>query len=998
MFEYDQNIMSHTLSISEERDAIINWKYFQYVTLLFTEIYLDKYFADKNQLLADLNEFVVKFNNLDDKTVPNEFSFQSDKFDVSDLNKVAIWSATGSGKTLLLHVNVKQYLHYANKHGNKNFNKVILVTPNEGLSNQHLKEFSDSNIKAELFSKSSGALFSGDMIEILEISKLAEESGDKTVAVDSFETNNLVLIDEGHRGASGDEWKKRRDQLSENGFAFEYSATFGQAISAATGSKKTKLLKEYSKAILFDYSYKFFYNDGYGKDYKILNIKEDNNDEYLRKYMTACLLGFYQQQLIFSENNKEMDKYQLAKPLWIFVGGSVTKSINKKEASDVVSIIKFISEFIKDSRASIEHIKQILAGTAGLQNELGNSIFANSFDYLKDSSLADISAVYNDILQKVFNTSLAGANVHIDNLKGIDGELGLRIGDTQDYFGVINVGDDAKLHKLCLEAGVLGMDKEFSSSLFKKINDKSSSINLLIGSKKFTEGWSSWRVSTMGLMNIGKGEGSQIIQLFGRGVRLKGYEMSLKRSSRLDEYQKTSGQTPKYISSLETLNIFGIRADYMQQFKEYLQEEGLPTNDGNFETITIPTINRYSQSRDKLRILKTKDGISENYKKNNITVLELTDVSKHLDINLDWYPKIQMLTSKTATNISSNNDEGLKLSVHNLAFVDWDKVYFEIQKFKNERSWYNLSITKENLISIMSNNEWYDISIPSIDLKAINFNRVFVWEEITIALLKKYTEKYYLGIKNKYLSNHIEITELEESHPNFTVEYTVKINETESDLIRNVKELKELVKSDGNLDTDFELSNSSFVGFNYDNHLFYPLLYMNERKFKEIAKVMPVQLNEGEKQFIDDLKNFHKINPDYFTGKKIHLLRNQSKTGIGFLTETKNFYPDFILWQVIGEKQYISFIDPKGIFMLKDVWNHPKINLSKTIKSEFQSKLDNKNTFLNSFIISNTSFKDVQYRNSPDDTIEDYHELNVYFQDEDKNTYIEKVMEKGLVE
>ena len=57
---------------------------------------------------------------------------------------------------------------------------------------------------------------------------------------------------------------------------------------------------------------------------------------------------------------------------------------------------------------------------------------------------------------------------------------------------------------------------------------------MLIGSKKFTEGWSSWRVSSMGLMNIGRGEGPEIIQLFGRGVRLRGYNTSLKRSRALD--------------------------------------------------------------------------------------------------------------------------------------------------------------------------------------------------------------------------------------------------------------------------------------------------------------------------------------------------------------------------------------------------------------------------------------------------------------------------------
>ena len=69
-------------------------------------------------------------------------------------------------------------------------------------------------------------------------------------------------------------------------------------------------------------------------------------------------------------------------------------------------------------------------------------------------------------------------------------------------------------------------------SLFADINNESSPVNILIGSKKFNEGWSSWRVSVMGLMNVGRSEGSEIIQLFGRGVRLKGFEYSLKRSSK----------------------------------------------------------------------------------------------------------------------------------------------------------------------------------------------------------------------------------------------------------------------------------------------------------------------------------------------------------------------------------------------------------------------------------------------------------------------------------
>ena len=110
--------------------------------------------------------------------------------------------------------------------------------------------------------------------------------------------------------------------------------------------------------------------------------------------------------------------------------------------------------------------------------------------------------------------------------------MALRLGAENEAFGVINVGNDAKLVKLCGENGLATGECQFSGSLFHQINQPQSKVHLLIGSKKFTEGWNSWRVSTMGLMNVGKSEGAQIIQLFGRGVRLKGYDLSLKRSDK----------------------------------------------------------------------------------------------------------------------------------------------------------------------------------------------------------------------------------------------------------------------------------------------------------------------------------------------------------------------------------------------------------------------------------------------------------------------------------
>ena len=145
-----------------------------------------------------------------------------------------------------------------------------MITPNEGLSKQHREEFELSNISANYFDKNSLSnapvqLTMNTMqgtnqdftVDIIEITKLAEEDGDKTIAVAAFETNNLILVDEGHRGTSGSndgKWITRRNAISSDGFCFEYSATFGQAVT-----KDEKLTQEYAKCILFDYSYKYFY-------------------------------------------------------------------------------------------------------------------------------------------------------------------------------------------------------------------------------------------------------------------------------------------------------------------------------------------------------------------------------------------------------------------------------------------------------------------------------------------------------------------------------------------------------------------------------------------------------------------------------------------------------------------------------------------------------------------------------------------------------------------
>lgn len=230
-----------------------------------------------------------------------------------------------------------------------------------------------------------------------------------------------------------------------------------------------------------------------------------------------------------------------------------------------------------------------------MKTKNGYSVFGNSFQELKHGYLVEddkqkfADAIYDGILSALFHSKISGAQLHIDIQKGGAEEIGLRVGNAP-YFGVISVGDAKELGKLLQTAGFHCEVKAFgTASLFATINSQDSTINILIGSKKFTEGWSSWRVSAMGLMNVGRSEGSEVIQLFGRGVRLKGYKYSLKRSKMLDAcYQETT--IPKGLSAIETLNIFGVRADYMEAFKSYLEDEGLPTNEIDYEKIVIPTM------------------------------------------------------------------------------------------------------------------------------------------------------------------------------------------------------------------------------------------------------------------------------------------------------------------------------------------------------------------------------------------------------------------------
>ena len=385
LVRYDDNIRKHLHAMNARRSEPITLRYFQHLAALYTEVFLDGYFNRRGETLRSLNEFVAEHK-------------VGERFSESDLKKLAFWMATGSGKTLIMHLNYRQFLHY----NNLPLDNVLLITPNEGLSDQHIEELTASDISCRRFNLDESGLVMGadDAVRVIEITKLVEQKqgGGVSVPVEAFEGNNLIFVDEGHKGSGGEAWRSFRDALGERGFTFEYSATFGQALTAARNDAPTL---EYGKAIAFDYSYRYFHGDGYGKDFRVLNLLEETTEEATETLLFGNLLSFYEQQCVFAAQAEELRPYHLERPLWVFVGSTVNAvySRNKQKRSDVLTVARFLHRVLSQPAWAIDTIEGLVGGESGLGAPDGRDVFEGRFTYLR-STRQPCAEIYQDILKR----------------------------------------------------------------------------------------------------------------------------------------------------------------------------------------------------------------------------------------------------------------------------------------------------------------------------------------------------------------------------------------------------------------------------------------------------------------------------------------------------------------------------------------------------------------------------------------------------------------------
>jgi len=602
--------------------------------------------------------------------------------------------------------------------------------------------------------------------------------------VDAFEGRNLVFVDEGHKGKGSEErvWARLRDALGSHGFTFEYSATFGQILS----EKDWTTMEEYAKSIVFDYSYKFFYNDHYGKDFRVMNVKKAPSlaqTDYSRVMFTANLLSFYQQLLSYQKNRDLAILHNLEKPLWIFVGATV-----QGESSDVALVTRFFREAVDGSLKDVA--RRILSGD--YLDDGGNDLFGDRFDELRKNVIEPrqmecehgsgnwLDALWDDLMQRVFH---GWGSLRVVQLSNAPGEFGLRVGENP-YFGVINVGQDSGLLRALKNNGFEPEKDVITSSLFEQIKETDSQINVLLGSRKFIEGWDTWRVSSMGLLNMGRGQGPQIIQLFGRGVRIKGKNMTLQRSGHPD------------LSNLETLFIYGIKANYLEQFLEAIRKEGV-----DYEEILVPIQARHQERWKELVVpvrstskpfeecvvlaLDAEENIMDDYYGETVAGGEEEEEQEDEEhggvagdrgtttVTLDLSPQISTYDGYRPRDLSSTTEAiaggQVKLGKGSTSpllwdeyadYVDWEAVYLEMLRFKASRGYWNLVFDVDSLKRIWKDNR-LTIYYPGFEVRSMK--DVADLRGVVTQGLKKYVDVFYSKQERHWKTKNMKPATLEEA-------------------------------------------------------------------------------------------------------------------------------------------------------------------------------------------------------------------------------------------
>jgi len=917
-------LKAYNTYLEAQKQNKVTLRYYQILAIYFTEVF---------------------FRNRDSK-----------EFEDFAKSALAYWMATGSGKTMIMHINVFQFIEH-----NKGFKdlEIIITTPGVNLIHQHEREVTP------LVEYLNEIHRNKIRFTIDTTSALLNKADDFFDFPDNKKYQRLILVDEAHIGLGtsqkddeGEFLKLRRRLNIKHSFLFEYSATFHNLDS--------KLENEYSKSIIYDYNYNLFYRDGYGKDFYFEKINAD-----------VLLNGSL-------DDNLALNLKVIEEKLDVF---------NKLDYSD-------IKELFSATTFPDRPLIAFMGNTVNDKKDEGKK----GDDELSDISkivdyLAKLSEAERVKFKNVFNNEYKG-KLRLTRNTQADDEILLSYG-TGDYWGIINVGNGLNfinaykgdnVEKVTSTSVVISNIEKY---LFENIDKPQSPINVLIGSRKFAEGWNCFRVSVIGLINLGKTKGNKIIQIFGRGVRLKGLKNDGKRKdlNHIEDYFSLTHSDFDKLKRLETLCVFSLQRSYLETFTEAVSSELEITK--TFEISVNPSLIK----------LNSGDVSFDTYKK-DIKIFKLSktsvDVKRVLlypnDKKVEYEFVLDGKHQKSSINNFSfsldyrtnRNEEGKNIkntlkqvNEKHSAFINYQpfvKTLTEQSKESNIQLYKvgaTLSEIKVDDVLEYIDEIKYKEELPELDFDFTENVNTKIGEEF----VKKVRNKINWHLNSSIYQYEEELKQSTgEIKGDFIEKYTLvksfklskKVGATTKQ--KTEKELNQEIADFTKTIRDIE---NALIIDKIGNHIYEPLIRENKLVLKDDVKLTPDKLNDGEKKFVKDFAAYIKEKPEKFKDFDVYLMRNvESLKSIGIYLndDSEVFYPDFIMWLIGKDKVYINFIDPKGQMGTKDfateqykekvtiadkATNPTLPNIEKELK-----RIHKKDFSLNSFILLRDSSELGKHSNS----------------------------------
>ena len=873
---------------------------------------------------------------------------QSEGFDTSsepeDQRMLAYWMATGSGKTHIMHLNILQYLHHFCKNDNARGNtqaktlQIFLTTPLANLIKQHEREL-------EPYIRKLNETYNNRIELIIDTTQgLLQKEDDYFQLPDNGEICRLILVDEAHIGLSSKDSGRfrdlRRNRLNiGNSFLFEYSATFHNVAN--------ELKDEYDNAIIYRYDYSRFYNDGYGKDYFFKPIAADKVDteseKEIKDNLGECLRVMEEKLQTFNrvQQDKEYDNDLTGhRPLMAFMGNTVENPSDKEEKDEVSDIQKVLDYFAALTETERQKVRYIFGGDI-----IGPLIVALNSD----------------------NNS----------------ELLLSYGEGEKW-GMINVGDATSFYNRIennrIEKRVEAI--EDPNLHFENLDNETSPINVLIGSRKFAEGWNSYRLSVIDLINLGTSKGNLIIQIFGRGVRLRGKGGNGKRqyADHKPDYHFPYQNMESNIRRLETLTVYSLKQSYLKQFLDEVHEGGvslqhvfkIQVNSMLFKIDSSTSVD-FEKYRHKLPIFKQSKTVGSGIKSVTFNGSEIHytyfdgGTEKSGTIN-NWRPltlDYRTDKKKNALNVYEDLRQNNKkyfcyLNRAKLATIIHREAEKNQLQLYNKENYAPAIIDFLSLIGEIRYREQGQDPIAWTD----RLNR-----QIVIDVARNLRNRINAHInRTNYVYEPLERGDL-------IYEYTVTKEFPTQDELETFLEQVENAESDALRENPHaQIKNKLQLPLPRGHrHIYEPLMRPQEEVENEHRdiKVSPDRLNAGEKKFVENLTEYIKLHYRRNERYEFYLMRNAQKIGIYLESDAGSYYPDFVLWVLDTQQNitHILFIDPKGQRGIiddrtLDYQNHPKVKLARksedktliSLEKQLETK-ENQKFCLNSFLLLRDSSK-----------------------------------------